>query len=177
MRLTPRIASATLLGLLIVLALAPGCSSRKKVTPEANVEPPPTESVPPAPPASETTPPPSTEPTGERLTLEDAFFDFDDYSLRQDAKSALEKDGKYLEMNSAVKAVIEGHCDERGSVEYNLALGEKRALAAKTYLVSLGIPADRLRTVSYGKEFPFDPGHDEGAWSKNRRAHFVVTSK
>ena len=72
---------------------------------------------------------------------------------------------------------IEGHCDERGTAEYNLALGEKRALAAKTYLVSLGVPADRLRTVSYGKEFPFDPGHDEGAWSKNRRAHFVVTSK
>ena len=72
---------------------------------------------------------------------------------------------------------IEGHCDERGTAEYNLALGEKRALAAKTYLVSLGVPADRLRTVSYGKEFPFDPGHEEGAWSKNRRAHFVVTSK
>jgi peptidoglycan-associated lipoprotein len=72
---------------------------------------------------------------------------------------------------------IEGHCDERGTAEYNLALGEKRALAAKTYLVSLGVPADRLRTVSYGKEFPVDPGHDESAWSKNRRAHFVVTSK
>ena len=72
---------------------------------------------------------------------------------------------------------IEGHSDERGTAEYNLALGERRALAARTYLVSLGIPADRLRTVSYGKEFPFDPGHDEGAWSKNRRAHFVVTSK
>jgi peptidoglycan-associated lipoprotein len=72
---------------------------------------------------------------------------------------------------------IEGHADERGSAEYNLALGERRALAARNYLVSLGISADRLRTVSYGKEFPFDPGHDEAAWSKNRRAHFVVTSK
>lgn len=72
---------------------------------------------------------------------------------------------------------IEGHADERGSAEYNLALGERRALAARNYLVSLGIPADRLRTVSYGKEFPFDPGHDESAWAKNRRAHFVVTSK
>jgi peptidoglycan-associated lipoprotein len=72
---------------------------------------------------------------------------------------------------------IEGHADERGSAEYNLALGERRALAARNYLVSLGIPADRLRTVSYGKEFPFDPGHDEAAWAKNRRAHFVVTSK
>ena len=72
---------------------------------------------------------------------------------------------------------IEGHADERGTAEYNLALGERRALAARNYLVSLGIPADRLRTVSYGKEFPFEPGHEEAAWSKNRRAHFVVTSK
>ena len=72
---------------------------------------------------------------------------------------------------------IEGHADERGTAEYNLALGERRALAARNYLVSLGIPADRLRTVSYGKEFPFDPAHTEEAWSKNRRAHFVVTSK
>jgi peptidoglycan-associated lipoprotein len=72
---------------------------------------------------------------------------------------------------------IEGHCDERGTAEYNLALGERRALAAKGYLVSLGVAADRLRTVSYGKEFPFDPGHDEAAFAKNRRAHFMVTSK
>ncbi len=72
---------------------------------------------------------------------------------------------------------IEGHSDERGTAEYNLALGERRAVAARNYLVSLGIPAERLRTVTYGKEFPFEPGHDEGSWSKNRRAHFVVTSK
>ena len=72
---------------------------------------------------------------------------------------------------------IEGHADERGTAEYNLALGERRALAARTYLVSLGLSADRLRTVSYGKEFPFDPGHDEAAWAKNRRAQFVLTSK
>jgi peptidoglycan-associated lipoprotein len=72
---------------------------------------------------------------------------------------------------------IEGHCDERGTAEYNLALGERRAVAARTYLVSLGVSADRIKTVSYGKEFPFDPAHNEGAWSKNRRAHFVVTAK
>ena len=75
------------------------------------------------------------------------------------------------------QVTIEGHCDERGTAEYNLALGERRALAAKNYLVSLGIPADKVRTVSYGKEFPFDPGHDDAAWSKNRRAHFVITAK
>ena len=72
---------------------------------------------------------------------------------------------------------IEGHSDERGTAEYNLALGNRRAAAARDYLMSLGIPADRLRTVSYGKEFPFDPTHSEAAWSKNRRAHFVLTSQ
>jgi peptidoglycan-associated lipoprotein len=72
---------------------------------------------------------------------------------------------------------VEGHCDERGTAEYNLALGDRRAAAAVAYLRSLGITADRLKTVSYGKEFPFDPGHDEAAWSQNRRAHFVITGK
>ena len=72
---------------------------------------------------------------------------------------------------------IEGHCDERGTAEYNLALGERRAVTARAYLVSLGVSADRLRIVSYGKEFPFDAGHDETAFSKNRRAHFVITAK
>jgi peptidoglycan-associated lipoprotein len=174
MRLTPRIASATSLGLLIVLALAPGCSSRKKVSSDAQIEPPPTETTTPPSETSETPLPPSSETTGERLALEDAFFDFDDFSLRQDAKSALETDGKYLQKNSDVRIVIEGHCDERGSVEYNLALGEKRARAAKEYLVSYGIPGSRLTTISYGKERPFDPGHDESSWAKNRRAHVVA---
>jgi len=173
MRLKPRFASVALIGLAIVLALAPGCSSRKKVSADAQIEPPPTETTPPPPSDNGNVPPPPVETTGERLSLEDAFFDFDDFSLRQDAKSALEKDGKYLGKSSVTKVVIEGHCDERGSVEYNLALGEKRARAAKDYLVSYGIPGGRLTTISYGKERPFDPGHDEEAWAKNRRAHVV----
>ncbi len=174
MRLTPRIAFATSLGLLIVLVFASGCSSRKKVSPEAQIEPPPTESTTPPSGDTETPPPPSGDTSGDQISsLEDAFFDFDDYSLRQDAKSALETDGKYLQRNSGSRVVIEGHCDERGSVEYNLALGEKRARAAKDYLVSYGIPANRLTTISYGKERPFDQGHDESAWAKNRRAHVV----
>jgi peptidoglycan-associated lipoprotein len=82
-----------------------------------------------------------------------------------------------LRQNSSWVITIEGHCDERGTAEYNLALGERRAGAAMAYLVSLGIPASRLKTVSYGKEFPFDPGHDDSAWAKNRRAHFVITAK
>ena len=175
MRLTPRIKSATLIGLAIVLALAPGCASRKKVSSEANIEPPPTESnAPPPSSESERPPTPNEEATGERLALEDAFFDYDDFSLRQDAKSALEKYGKYLQKNSSTNVVIEGHCDERGSVEYNLALGEKRARAAKEYLTSYGIGGGRVTTISYGKERPFDTGHDESAWGKNRRAHVVT---
>ena len=82
-----------------------------------------------------------------------------------------------LKTNATWQVTVEGHCDERGTAEYNLSLGERRALAAKAYLVSLGVGADRLRTVSYGKEFPFDPGHDDAAWVKNRRAHFVITGK
>jgi peptidoglycan-associated lipoprotein len=105
------------------------------------------------------------------------FFGVDSFEVDPTAQQALTANAGILKKYPAWVITLEGHCDERGTAEYNLALGEKRALAAKTYLVSLGVPADRLRTVSYGKEFPFDPGHDEGAWSKNRRAHFVVTSK
>ena len=104
----------------------------------------------------------------------DAYFDYDDASLRADAKTALENNARYLERNSGSKAIVEGHCDERGSVEYNLALGERRAKAAKEFLVSYGIAASRLTTITYGKERPVDSGHDESAWAKNRRAHFVA---
>jgi peptidoglycan-associated lipoprotein len=105
------------------------------------------------------------------------FFALDSSDVDAQGQQALNGDAEILKKYPTWTITIEGHCDERGTAEYNLALGERRALAAKTYLVSLGIPAERLRTVSYGKEFPFDPGHDEAAWSKNRRAHFVVTSK
>lgn len=109
-----------------------------------------------------------------KMSLGDAFFDFDDASLRTDAKTVLENNARYLESHGSTKAIVEGHCDERGSVEYNLALGERRAKAAKEFLVSYGIAAVRLTTISYGKERPFDAGHDESSWSKNRRAHFVA---
>ena len=105
------------------------------------------------------------------------FFPLDSFEVDGLGQQALNTNAGILKKYPTWVITIEGHCDERGTAEYNLALGEKRALAAKTYMVSLGVPADRLRTVSYGKEFPFDPGHDEGAWLKNRRAHFVVTSK
>ena len=105
------------------------------------------------------------------------FFPLDTAELDDEGRAIATANAGILKKYPAWVLTIEGHCDERGTPEYNLALGERRALAVKTYLVSLGIAPDRLRTVSYGKEFPFDPGHDESAWSKNRRAHFVITSK
>ncbi len=109
--------------------------------------------------------------------LKPVFFDYDHSEISAEAQKALDANADVLKRNPSWIVTIEGHCDERGTAEYNLALGERRANAARAYLVSLGIPADRLRTVSYGKEFPFDPGHDEAAWARNRRAHFVVTQK
>jgi peptidoglycan-associated lipoprotein len=109
--------------------------------------------------------------------LQPVFFELDSFDVSADGQAALQANAKILKQFPSWQITIEGHCDERGTPEYNLALGERRALAAKTYLVSLGIAADKLRTVSYGKEFPFDPGHDDSAWSKNRRAHFVITAK
>jgi peptidoglycan-associated lipoprotein len=105
------------------------------------------------------------------------FYALDQSEVDGPGQQVLNANAEILKKYSTWIVTIEGHADERGSAEYNLALGERRALAARNYLVSLGIPADRLRTVSYGKEFPFDPGHNEAAWANNRRAHFVVTSK
>jgi peptidoglycan-associated lipoprotein len=109
--------------------------------------------------------------------LRPAFFAYDSAELNAEAQRALDANAETLRRYGTWTITVEGHTDERGTAEYNLALGERRAAAARTYLVSLGIPADRLRMVSYGKEFPFDPGHDEAAWSMNRRAHFVITAK
>jgi peptidoglycan-associated lipoprotein len=93
------------------------------------------------------------------------------------ARQALNDNAQVLKKYSTWIIAIEGHCDERGTAEYNLALGDRRALAAKNFLLSLGVSAARIKTVSYGKEFPFDPGHTEASWSKNRRAQFMVTAK
>jgi peptidoglycan-associated lipoprotein len=108
-------------------------------------------------------------------SLEKVFFDFDSFALSQGSRDTLYNNAEYLlkRYNGAVK--LEGHCDERGSDEYNLALGEKRAKSALNYLVTLGVPSERLTVISYGKEKPADPGHDEAAWAKNRRVEFVIT--
>ena len=106
--------------------------------------------------------------------LETIHFDFDQYVLTDDSKSILVNNAGLLRSAPAVKILIEGHCDERGSDEYNLALGEKRALATKNYLVSLGVGAERMSVISYGEEMPFDSAHNKAAWAKNRRANFKV---
>ncbi len=104
----------------------------------------------------------------------DIHFDFDKSSIREDAKPILSGVADQLRKNKGLRLLIEGHCDERGTSEYNMALGDRRAESARTYLVSLGVPASAISTVSFGKEKPLDPGHSEAAWAKNRRDHFVV---
>ncbi len=106
--------------------------------------------------------------------LKRIHFDFDQYVLTAEAKSILVSNAGLLRAAAAVKVLIEGHCDERGSDEYNLALGEKRALATKNYLVSLGVAAERMNVISYGEEMPIDPARTKQAWAKNRRANFKV---
>jgi peptidoglycan-associated lipoprotein len=106
--------------------------------------------------------------------FKDINFDFDKFSLRPAARDILKQHADYLAKNKVVNFTIEGHCDEKGTSEYNLALGERRAKEALKYLKELGVSAKRMKTVSYGKEKPLDPGHNEEAWAKNRRDHFVI---
>ena len=113
----------------------------------------------------------------ESSLLKDIHFDFDKYDIRPEDVTILRENAALLKKYPNVKVQIEGHCDERGTIEYNLALGERRATSTKNYLVSLGISADRISTITFGKEKPLDPGHHEEAWAKNRRAHTVITSK
>ena len=110
----------------------------------------------------------------ERIKLSNVYFDFDDFSLSEKAKKTLVEDAAWLMNNSQESVVIEGHCDERGTEEYNIALGERRASSAKRYLINLGVKSNQLSTISYGEEKPSDPGHDEQAWAKNRRDEFVI---
>jgi peptidoglycan-associated lipoprotein len=109
--------------------------------------------------------------------LKPLFFELDSSEVSAAGQQVLQANVAVLKKYPNMQITIEGHCDERGTAEYNLALGERRALAAKNYLVSLGVAADKVKTVSYGKEFPFDAGHDDSAWKNNRRAHFVITAK
>ena len=127
---------------------------------------------------SESTPDPATETllAEKNGWIRDAFFPYDSAAITSESQKNLGTTAQWLRSHGAYHVMIEGHCDERGTEQYNLALGEKRAYDAKEYLSTLGIDAQRLSTISYGKEKPFDQGHDETAWSKNRRAHVVLTS-
>jgi peptidoglycan-associated lipoprotein len=181
-----------LVAMLILTVAAGACA--KKVPPVARPGPPPPMDTPAPPfpgppePVSEPTvvpPMPVPEDIGAKSLddlnrdspLQPVFFALDSSDLSSEGQAALQQNASVLKQFASWQITIEGHCDERGSAEYNLALGERRALAARDYLVSLGIPATRVRTVSYGKEFPFDPAQTEAAFSKNRRAHFVITAK
>ena len=136
-----------------------------------------------APPAKETTitegkvAPQEAAATKEVITFKDVLFDFDKFSLKPEGRDTLKELAAWLTRNKDKSVLIEGNCDERGTTEYNLALGERRAKEAMKYLVELGVDAKRIKTISYGKERPLDPGHTEEAWAKNRRDHFVVTTK
>ncbi len=179
---------------LIVLTIVSGCSGRRittavenqafrpgpspapvdegaKVVPQTRVEEPevrvaeqPVTSVPPAKP----TPPPAEAPA----ELSDVYFDFDQYAIRGDARSALKRNADFLKSQPNQKLVIEGHCDERGTSAYNLVLGERRAQAAKRYLQDIGLAASQIQITSYGKERPFCTEHSEACWQSNRRTHF-----
>ena len=189
-----RRATLVVMATLIVAVTAGACA--KKVTPVArpNPGPPVTSGAAPPPPAP---PEPVAEPTlvppmpvaedaigskslddlNRDSPLKPVFFAVDSSDLDSLGQSTLQENAGVMKQFATWQITIEGHCDERGSAEYNLALGDRRAAAARTYLISLGIPANRVRTVSYGKEYPFDPGHTEEAWASNRRGHFVITSR
>lgn len=195
-----RLMSALSVALILLCVAAVGCSRR--LPPVARPVPPPTAPpaiavpavrVPAAPPGpsrvEEALPVPPAPISEDAITTRSidelnrdssfspVFFPLDSAELDDAGRAVVTANAAALRKYPTWVVAVEGHCDERGTAEYNLALGERRAAAVKVYLVSLGIAPDRVRAVSYGKEFPFDPGHDEAAWVKNRRAHFVITSK
>ncbi len=171
------------------IAWAPACG--KKTPPSAPIPPPPVvpEAPPPAPPPAPRAEAPAQVDEYARLhamsadeieksgLLGEVYFDFNKADIRDADRDTLTKNAAALKRFDFLRITIEGHCDERGTVEYNLALGERRAKAAYDYVVSLGVPADRLKTVSYGKEVPVCQQSTEECWQKNRRAHFTVTGK
>lgn len=179
--MTSRLALAPITALVLVLALT-GCAKKAAMAPPqaaavpaANPDPVPA----PEPAMTEPTPtdpaaPVSANPSsGSAAEFQPAFFEYDSYLLSDRAKAALDADARALRTQPALSVVIEGHCDERGTVEYNQSLGERRAQVARDYLVASGVAPARLHIVSYGKERPFTDGEGEGVWSQNRRAHLV----
>lgn len=177
------------------LVLGLGAAACAKKAPAPAPPPPEPPAAPAAPPAPPPPPAPAPAPTPRALTedeifaqktleqlnaerpLGDVFFDLDRSSIREDARAALTANANWLKRWTGTRISIEGHCDERGTAEYNLGLGERRANAVKAYLVELGVPADRIVVVSKGKEAPFCTESNEACWQQNRRGHFIITAK
>ena len=178
MAMRPVLSNVTLVALILTFLFV-GCAKEEPPPPTAEAQPRPA-APPPPPPPPMTTPPPGpsiSQQAFQEFQNQDLYFDFDKYDLRTDARTTLDRKASFLNQNSSVRVQVEGHCDERGTNEYNMALGERRANAAKQYLTTAGISAGRLSTISYGEERPLDPGHTETAWARNRRAHFVITGQ
>jgi peptidoglycan-associated lipoprotein len=194
--MSSRTRQVSIVVMLVVALVVTGCGGKKPAVPKP--APPPAASN--APPAVPTAPPPpqrvddalpvppqpvaddtianrSLDDLNRESPLKPVFFGLDSADLDDTGRAAASANAEVLKKYSTWVVTVEGHCDERGTAEYNLALGERRAVVVKTYLTSLGISPDRIRTVSYGKEFPFNPGHTEDAWAQNRRGHFVITSR
>lgn len=185
----------TLIGIFVVLIFGliifTGCAEKKSVVTNSAAQEQEVAPSPIPPPAPETAKQPSPtetanikEAAGEQSSLmgatakspvSDINFDFDSSSIRPDAREILKVNADYLLNHRVSSIVVEGHCDEKGTAEYNMALGQRRAQETKNYLVNLGINESIIKTISYGKERPLDPASNEEAWAKNRRAHFVIT--
>ena len=180
----------------LCLVLGIGAAACRKNNQVALTPPPPEPTTPTAPPAPPPPPAaPTAAPTPRALTedelfaqksldqlnkerpLGDAFFDLDQSTIREDARASLTTNANWLKRWTATRITVEGHCDERGTAEYNLGLGERRANAVKAYLVELGVPGDRITVVSKGKEAPFCTEKNEACWQQNRRGHFIITAK
>jgi len=160
------------LAMVASLTVVVGCGGKKAIDEPAPAD---TSSQPVEEPTERPTEPPDTRSTDvSPVSLNDVYFDFDQYNLTSESKSTLDANARELKRVMDTNITIEGHCDERGTKAYNLALGDKRANAARDYLVALGVGSSRITTVSYGKERPFDAGHDDSAWAKNRRAHVTA---
>ena len=181
--------------LIVVAALGVSACGGKKPPAAAPAAPPPATSTapappPPPPPAPRAESPAAPVPTEDEIfagktlaalngekPLSDAYFDLDSQSIRADAKPVLQKNSDWMKRWGTTKVMVEGHADSRGSAEYNLALGERRAAAVRDYLVNLGVATDRIQVVSKGKESPVCTEENEGCWAQNRRGHFVITAK
>lgn len=189
-----RTGARTFAALTLAVAMSVSACGKKKpaVAPAPPPAPPPAEvpRTPPPPPPPPAEAPQPRVPTEDEVfagktldqlnsekPLGDAYFDLDSQTIRDDARPVLQKDADWMKRWTSTKVLVEGHADERGSAEYNLALGSRRATAVKDYLVSLGIPTSRLTTISKGKETPFCTEENESCWQQNRRGHFVITAK